>query len=290
MSAPILCLSSMPDKIDFYQNYWNKKPFVVKKYVPSTIMKKMISADELAGLSLEDDIRSRIVIRGKDKEVWKCNHGPFHENDFAKLGEENWSLLVQKVDRHHEKTGQLLSIFEFAPIWLLDDIMGSYSTTGGGVGPHLDSYHVFLVQGMGVRKWKIAREPLQNADYIENLDLKILKDDFDGDMFEVSVGDVIYIPPMYPHSGTTIKESMTYSIGFLGPSLSEMMVEYGHYIEEHEAINSRYTANGLDTSSAGPLISAKEVDNFRASIINTIKSEDFDVWLKSYFTRRDDDD
>jgi hypothetical protein len=73
-------------------------------------------------------------------------------------------------------------------------------------------------------------------------------------------------------------------------SLSEMMVEYGHYIEEHEAINSRYTANGLDTSSAGPLISAKEVDNFRASIINTIKSEDFDVWLKSYFTRRDDDD
>ena len=286
MSNSVLCLETMPDQATFYRKYWNKIPFVVRNAIK---VGGLIEADELAGLSLEEDIRSRIVTKGAGSTDWKCEHGPFKEDKFSQLGEEGWSLLVQDVEKHHPPMQQILKPFGFSPCWLIDDVMVSYSVPGGGVGPHLDSYHVFLIQGQGKRRWKLGREAIKNEEYIQDIDLKILKDEFEGDTFDVEEGDLIYIPPLFAHAGDTIKESLTFSIGFLGPSLSELLVEFGHYIEEQATMNHRYDANELDASSAGEDMSNGELANFRGTLTDAIHSDHFEVWLKNYFSKPDDD-
>lgn len=287
MSKTVESLLSFPDEVEFYQNYWNKKPFVVRKGVSEIIINGLISADELAGLSLEEDIRSRIVRSGKTPQDWICEHGPFEEDIFSSLPVRNWSLLVQDVEKNHPPTADILDPFGFSPCWLIDDVMVSYSTPGGGVGPHLDSYHVFLIQGKGKRSWKIGRKKIRKEKYIEGLDLKILREAFIGDEFEVESGDVIYIPPLFPHSGETIDESMTYSVGFLGPSMAEMLIEFGHYIEEQESLNSRYEGGQLDANSSGEDMDESEVNNFRTSLTELIKSDQFEEWLRHYFKNED---
>ncbi len=152
----------------------------------------------------------------------------------------------------------------------------------------MDSYHVFLVQGVGKRIWKIARETLEKEKYIQGIDLKILEVDFDGEIVEVEQGDVLYIPPKFPHSGETISESMTFSIGFLGPSLAELLVEFGQYVEEQEVLNSRYDANELDLRSAGDKISQNEIANFRQRMICALNSNHFENWLRDYFETSED--
>lgn len=280
MNKQIVCLTSLPSEVDFYEIYWNKKPFLIKAGINDLILTELIGADELAGLSLEEDVRSRIVKSGS----WECEHGPFDEDVFASLGEKNWSLLVQDVEKFHPPTADILKPFGFSPCWLIDDVMVSYSTPGGGVGPHLDSYHVFLVQGMGRRRWKIGAAPIQNEIFVDGLDIKILEEDFDGDDVEVTEGDILYIPPNFPHSGQTIDESLTYSIGFLGPSIAELLVEYGHYIEEQGEINVRYDGNELDQTSSGENMSPGEVANFRTSLSHALHSDHFEKWLHGYFS------
>ena len=279
MSKSIKYLSSLPSERDFYELYWNKMPFIVKEGIDQSILSELIDANELAGLSLEEDVRSRIV----QSESWSCAHGPFEENVFLTLGENNWSLLVQDVEKFHPPTAGILKPFGFSPCWLIDDVMVSYAVPGGGVGPHLDSYHVFLVQGMGKRLWKIGRSPIQDEKLVADLDIKILEEEFDGDTVEVTAGDILYIPPKFPHAGETIDESLTYSIGFLGPSIAELFVEYGHYIEERGEINLRYAGNKLDQMSAGENMSGGEVANIRSSLGNALNSDHFDKWLRGYF-------
>ena len=288
MSKAVITLSSFPDVTEFYKTYWNKKPFIVKSAISDDVLSGLIPADELAGLTLDEDVRSRIVKAGGAPQDWICEHGPFDEDYFSELPEENWSLLVQDVEKYHPPTAEIITPFGFSPKWLIDDVMVSYSVPGGGVGPHFDSYHVFLIQGQGKRTWKLGREAIRNEGYIEGIDLKILKDEFVGDTFEVTQGDVIYIPPLFPHSGKTLEESLTFSIGFLGPSLSEMMVEFGQFIEEQETLNKRYDADLLDPTSSGEIIASKEVDNFRRTMIDAINSDQFDEWLRDYFENDED--
>ncbi len=288
MPKAIPVLSQMPDVVELYQEYWNKKPFLVKGLVETEITRHLISAEELAGLSLEEDVRSRIVKKGNTPSDWSCDHGPFEESLFSSLGERNWSLLVQDVEKHHVPTGKLMEPFSISPRWLIDDVMVSYSTPGGGVGPHVDSYHVFLVQGAGRRRWKVGFDVIRDEHYIDGIDLKILKDPFDGQVFEVECGDVIYIPPGIAHEGETLEAGLTYSIGFLGPSLSELFVEFGHYIEEQEKLNWRYDAGLLDHTSAGEEMSDDEVSNFKSALAETIASHHFEKWLKNYFTELKD--
>lgn len=289
MTNSLSVLTKLPDAFDFYKNYWNKKPFVVKNAIRSNILSNLISPEELAGLSLEEDVRSRIVTKGQKENEWTCEHGPFDEDIYNQLGEENWSLLVQRVEQYHDGTKAILSEFGFSPCWLIDDIMVSFSVAGGGVGPHLDSYHVFLVQGKGERIWKVGNAPEHNEKYITNLDLKILEDDFIHTEITVGEGDVIYIPPYYPHEGKTIEDALTYSIGFLGPSTSELLIEFGHYLEEQEILNNRYTGGKLNETSSGDNMAEQEVDNFRDTLVDVIQSPQFETWLKSYFVRSYDD-
>jgi 50S ribosomal protein L16 3-hydroxylase len=277
-------VDKFPEAEEFYKTYWGRKPFIVRDAINHHTLDNLIDGDSLAGLALEDDIKSRIVIT-EDNNKWTCHHGAFDEDKFATLGERNWSLLVQNVDQYHTDTAKLLKAFNFSPRWLMDDIMVSYSTIGGNVGPHFDSYHVFLVQGMGKRKWKVGRAPIENVEYSDNADLLVLKDGFEGDETEVSIGDVIYIPPYFGHQGiTTTKEAMTFSVGFLGPKLSEIMSEYSYYLEQNPDHNTRYTGQGLDVRSAAFLIDPSATNSLRHDLISTIQSNNFSAWMAEYFS------
>ena len=126
-----MILNEFPSTDDFYKTYWGKKPFIVRGAIDQDLFDDLIDGDSLAGLSLEEDIKSRLVITEPENNKWICHHGPFPEDKFSTLGDSNWNLLVQNVEQYHPETAQLLSAFNFSPRWLMDDIMVSYSATGG---------------------------------------------------------------------------------------------------------------------------------------------------------------
>ena len=278
-----LILDALPTTEEFFREFWNKKPFVVRGMISKKIMGALIDEDYLAGLSLEEEVESRLVKKGKKQNDWTCDHGPFHEKDFAGLGEEDWSLLVQNIDKHHDATADLLKCFNFSPRWLLDDIMVSFSPKGGTVGAHTDSYHVFLVQGKGERCWKVANEPIKNEDYINDISLKILEASFEGEDITVTEGDVIYIPPKFAHQGISLKPSLTYSVGFLGPSLSDMLIQFGQYLEENHLEIPRYLGQNLTESAVPFHITPNHCDDLKFFMTDVFTQDYFNKWLTHYF-------
>lgn len=286
----MIILDTFPTADEFYKTYWGCKPFIVRGAIAADQFDNVIDGDELAGLSMEDGIKSRIVTTAPQGNKWTCEHGPFEEDRFAALGTENWSLLVQNVEQYHTDTANLLKAFNFSPRWLLDDIMVSCSATGGSVGPHTDSYHVFLVQGTGRRIWTVGDTPIENEDCIEGLDLKVLKNGVQGETIEVTIGDVIYIPPHFAHEGKTLETALTFSVGFLGPKMSELFVEYGQYLEQIETGNTRYTGQGLNTRSSAFSIAPHAQKTIRSELLNALHADSFAVWLAEYFSTPTDDD
>ncbi|MBT4931998.1 MAG: cupin domain-containing protein [Rhodospirillaceae bacterium] len=283
-------LEAMPTVDDFYELYWNRCPFVVRGAISKDVIDGLIGADELAGLSMEQAPLSRMVKTAGPGRAWSCRFGPFTEQDFKNTGEKDWSLLVQNVEQFHPETAVLLSHFNFAPRWLMDDIMVSYSAVGGSVGPHIDSYHVFLVQGQGKRIWKVADQTMAQETYIGGLDLKVLDGDFVGQDVEVSCGDVLYLPPKFAHQGTTLEASLTFSVGFLGPKLSELFSGYGHYLSMREDLDQRYAGDGIVGDSAGFTLASGVVDDVRGCFAGQLETMDFRRWLVQFFTESGHED
>lgn len=285
-SSSLAILDTLPSIADFYGQYWNKRPFLVRDAIDPAVMDGLIAPDELAGLSMEETARSRMV----SADDWACRFGPFTEDDFNTAGKPPWSLLVQNVEQFHTDTATLLRAFNFAPRWLMDDIMVSFSTEGGTIGGHVDSYHVFLVQGQGVRRWTIGHEPVIDEAYIDGLNLKILKDPVDGVTVEVTSGDILYVPPHFAHEGTTLEDALTFSVGFLGPKLSELYDAYGFYLAEHETLDQRYTGAGLGADSSGFALSNDAVALLRDQFSQSLTTPAFSAWLSSFFTASTSED
>lgn len=283
-------LDTMPDAAEFYATYWTQTPFVVRGGIAPEVFEGLISAEELAGLSLEEAPQSRLMKTLGASENWSCRFGPFNEQDFESLGETDWTLLVQNVEQFHPDTGALLHHFDFTPRWLMDDIMVSYSEPGGSVGPHIDNYHVFLVQGQGRRRWTIGHQPLSKETYIEGLDFKVLTDSIDGTDIELNLGDILYLPPRFAHEGTTLESAMTFSVGFLGPKTSELLAGYGAYLSDKEDLDHRYVGAGLCADSSGFQINSTTVDTLREHLGVPLADEDFSRWLVEFFTASSHED
>lgn len=288
--ATLDALDALPSAVDFYAYYWNKRPFLVRDAIDQTVMDRLITPDELAGLSMEETARARIVTRQDAQKNWACQFGPFTEEDFNTAGMPPWSLLVQNVEQFHSDTATILRAFNFAPRWLMDDIMVSFSTTGGTIGGHVDSYHVFLVQGQGTRRWTIGRNPIIDEAYIDGLDLKILRDPIDGVEVEVHSGDILYIPPHFAHEGITLDDALTFSVGFLGPKLSELYGAFGQHLADFEALDHRYVGAGLSADSAGFALSIDTVEALRNHLAQPLNTPAFSEWLAAFFTGSTNED
>jgi len=209
-------------KQEFLRDYWQKKPLLIKQALPEFI--SPLTPDELAGLACEEEFESRIVIGSTDDNNWRLNNGPFPEEDFANLPDDNWTLLIQGVDRYVDEVYHLISHFDFIPRWRFDDVMISYAATGGSVGPHFDFYDVFLLQGSGKRRWHISNENCTLDNYLNNVPLRIMKQ-FDAEIvWDAEPGDVVYIPPKVAHHGVSLDdECITLSIGYRSYSKQEML-------------------------------------------------------------------
>lgn len=212
----------------FLAEYWQKKPLLIRGAIPD--FKGLLSPEELAGLACEDDVQARIIKNNNGK--WSVQQSPFDEADFAKLPAKDWTLLVQSVNHYLPEATDLLGLFDFIPHARLDDLMVSYAPTGGGVGAHVDSYDVFLLQGSGKRNWKISAQ--KDLSLIENAPLKILKNFKAEQEWTLEAGDMLYLPPQIAHWGISESDDcMTYSIGFRAPKTQELQHEFLNFLQDN---------------------------------------------------------
>ncbi len=210
---------------DFMRQYWQKKPLLIRAALADCNL--LLSPAELFGLAQKEGVESRLIEQKKPKAgsvtpLWKMSHGPHAALPPAKR--KDWTLLVQGVDLHHAASYALLQQFRFVPDARLDDVMVSYASEGGGVGPHFDSYDVFLLQTQGQRRWRIGAQ--KDLTLVEGAPLKILQNFKPTQDFVLNPGDMLYLPPRYAHDGVAVgTDCITYSIGFRAPSASEMARE-----------------------------------------------------------------
>ncbi|MBZ4201086.1 MAG: cupin domain-containing protein [Methylotenera sp.] len=234
MNQPLALLNQLTSS-EFLDQYWQKKPLLIKAAMPN--FAGLLSPEELAGLACEEDVQSRIVEYKNGQ--WHTQHGPFTEKDFAALPEvpsaqHNWTLLVQSVNHFLPEANALLQQFSFIPHARLDDLMVSYAPNGGGVGPHFDSYDVFLLQGQGKRLWRISEQT--DLTLVEGAPLRILKNFDTKQEWLLEAGDMLYLPPHLAHWGIAVadgdKDCMTYSIGFRAPKNQELASEFLGFMQD----------------------------------------------------------
>lgn len=221
---------------EFLRDYWQKRPLLIRQAIPN--FESPISPDELAGLACEDHVESRIIMEKGGKTPWQLRNGAFTEKDFSRLPPTHWTLLVQEMNRHVPEIADILDLFNFVPSWRVDDLMISYAPQHGSVGPHIDSYDVFLLQAKGFRRWQISREV---GEFLPDLDLKILKKFQAEETWILAPGDMLYLPPNVAHHGVALEECMTFSIGFLAPTHTEMLNDYVQNVTAQMDKDLRYT-------------------------------------------------
>ena len=203
----------------FMRRHWHKKPLLVRQAIPN--FQPPVLRPEMFALAAEESVESRLV--QQIKGGWKLRHGPFARRSLPAMSQREWTLLVQGVDLHNDAVHQLMQQFRFVPEARLDDLMISYATDGGGVGPHFDSYDVFLLQAHGRRRWRIGRQ--KDLTLKEGIPLKVLAEFEPEEEFVLEPGDMLYLPPRYAHDGIAEGECMTYSIGVRAPARAELAQE-----------------------------------------------------------------
>tara|TARA_B100001094_G_scaffold333315_1_gene410623 strand:+ start:4839 stop:5972 length:1134 start_codon:yes stop_codon:yes gene_type:complete len=224
-----------PDK--FITQHWQKKPLFLKGAFPN--FHDPLDADELAGMALEDFITSRVILRQGDQ--WIAKQGPF--TDYSEFGSTHWQLLVQAVNHWVPQCQDIVNAFDFLPDWRVDDLMMSYCTPQGGVGPHIDQYDVFIIQGQGTRNWQVGAE----GSYSLRKDIKHMAiiESFEP-ILDVTMqpGDLLYIPAGCPHQGITHTDApaLSYSLGFRAPLQRELLSSWADYLEEHQLASTRFTS------------------------------------------------
>ncbi|RTZ15659.1 cupin domain-containing protein [Vibrio aquaticus] len=219
------------DMTEFLAEHWHKKPTVIKRGFADFV--DPISPDELAGLSMEEEVDSRFI-SNKDNN-WTATHGPLPESHFESLDESHWQLIVQACNHWHLGAAELVEPFKQLPQWLFDDLMVCFSAPEGGVGPHIDQYDVFIIQGSGKRRWRVG--DIDKGQYKESIQAGALRqiEGFDAIIDEVlEPGDILYIPPGFPHEGNTLEPSMSYSIGFRSPKEQELLSNFADYVLAHD--------------------------------------------------------
>ena len=264
----------------FLQHYWQKKPLLVRGALADYA--SPISADELAGLALESEVESRIVeSQGRD---WTLKHGPFTEEDFLGLPEQDWTLLVQGVDLWVPEVQALLAQFAFLPPWRLDDVMVSFACPGGSVGPHFDQYDVFLLQVEGQRRWQIGAECSKETPLRDNSPLRILQEFNAREEWLLDPGDMLYLPPGVAHWGVAQTECLTYSIGFRSPSIADMLGDLSVELMT-QGYDVHYRDPALTPTMASSNIDQAFIDQAKQQLWQAINDDDLiSDWFARFMT------
>ncbi|MBA2675511.1 cupin domain-containing protein [Ramlibacter sp.] len=266
----------------FMKRHWQKEPLLVRGAVPG--LKPLLSRAELFALAARDGVESRMVVRQGKK--WELRQGPFARRALPPLAQPGWTLLVQGVDQHHAGLHALQQQFRFVPDARLDDLMVSYASDGGGVGPHFDSYDVFLLQAQGQRRWRIGRQ--DDLGLRPGMPLKILARFQPQQEFVLEPGDMLYLPPQYAHDGIAEGECQTYSIGFRAPRRGELARELLQRLADDAAdiAGERLYADGNQAATDAPAAVPASLQRFaRDAVAAALKDADaLDRALGEYLT------
>ena len=255
---------------EFLRDYWQKKPLLVRQAIPD--FESPISPDELAGLALEEEVESRLVIEHGERP-WELQRGPFNEDTFQDLPERDWTLLVQAVDQFVPEVAELLEDFKFLPKWRIDDLMISFAAPGGGVGPHFDNYDVFLLQAHGHRRWQIGQMCDADSPLLPHADLKILAQFEPTDEWVLAPGDMLYLPPCLAHCGTAEDDCMTYSVGFRAPSAAEVLTHFTDFLGQFLPDEERYSDADIQPSEDPNQIQRDALERLKALLNEHMSDE-----------------
>ncbi|MGV3556408.1 MAG: JmjC domain-containing protein [Croceibacterium sp.] len=266
----------------FLRDHWQKKPLLIRN--PWDGWRNPLEPDELAGLACEDSVESRLIMQ--DAGRWNLEQGPLDESRFGQLGGRPWTLLVQSVDHHVPAVAALLEAFRFIPDWRIDDVMVSYADDGGGVGAHYDQYDVFLLQGLGRRRWQLGGSCDEQTELLPHDDLRLLADFEPLDEWILEPGDMLYVPPGVAHNGIAVGDQcMTYSIGFRAPSRSELIAGWSEHLLAELGDDERYTDSDLAVQRNPGEIGSGALDRLHAMTAAALGDRDaFARWFGQFTT------
>ncbi len=222
----------------FMDEYWQKKPLLIRQAFAD--FKTPISADELAGLACEEEVNSRIVMEKDGDYPWFPMFGPMSDEIYASMPKTHWSLIVNDLEKYIPELSWIIDSFRFIPEWRLDDLMISYAADQGSVGPHIDLYDVFIMQGEGKRRWQINSQPVSEDNQVKETPLRIQKDFESEEEWIMEPGDMLYLPPGIQHYGVSLGESLSYSIGFRATSHADIVNEFIGYITQNLSTDLTY--------------------------------------------------
>jgi 50S ribosomal protein L16 3-hydroxylase len=214
----------------FFEKYWRKKPLLIKAGVSG--LDTLLSKSDIWRMAGNPDLTSRLVTKTSGPRGWTMDFGPFPKTHLKSLPDKNWTVLIQEIDHVRSELNTLRRYFEVTPQWLFDDIMVSFAVDQGSVGPHIDQYDVFLIQGFGNRRWQISDRCASQPDLLEGLPLKIMKRFTPTMEWLCEPGDVLYLPPMVPHFGVASGECSTFSVGFRSITQREIIHSFIDLVSE----------------------------------------------------------
>jgi 50S ribosomal protein L16 3-hydroxylase len=267
----------------FLQHHWQKTPLLIRQGLANT--EHLISPDELAGLACEEEIESRLV--SYQQQQWQLRHGPFSDTDFSQLPKSHWTLLVQAVDHVSPAIAELMDSFRFIPNWQLDDIMVSYASEGGSVGPHFDNYDVFLVQASGQREWQLGPQCDESSALLDHPDLLLL-DNFECQQsFVLNPGDILYIPPRYSHWGIAKdNDCITCSVGFRAPKVADIIGEYAEHLALGALSQQRFQDHSPQLQDNPGEISRHVIEQLRDLLVKAVDDRQaLESWFGQYMTQ-----
>ena len=274
---------------NFLAEYWQRKPLLIRQALPD--FSSPIEADELAGLALEEDIESRLIVESKASPYWTLQCGPFAEDSFQSLPPSHWTLLVQAVDQWVPEVHELLGHFDFLPQWRVDDIMLSYAADQGSVGPHFDQYDVFLLQADGQRRWRLGQHCDANTPLLKGPALSIINDFEQSEEWLLEPGDMLYVPPGLAHWGVAEGECMTYSVGFRAPRASELLGDLATELLSKSSGNGSDELIYRDPALTAPMAKGVIDERFIAEVKNLLlrqldDKEQLAQWFARFMTTR----
>lgn len=256
----------------FLRDYWQKRPLLIRGAIRD--FQCPLTPDDLAGLSCIEGTLGRLVRFDRRRDRWHLESGPFAESRFASLPRRDWTLLVQDVDRWDPDVRRLLELVAFLPRWRIDDIMVSYAVPGGSVGAHVDQYDVFLLQGLGSRRWQIDARANPPLAFREDAPIRLLKHFDASHDWLLAPGDMLYLPPGVPHFGVAEDACLTLSIGMRAPSAGEMLAAFAaeNALEIDEA--QRYADPDVTAAAAPGEVDAATLRRVRATLAAAIALDD----------------
>jgi len=272
----------------FLRRHWQKRPLLVRGAIPR--FEPPVTPGALLGLARRPDVESRLVLEKDGRRPWQVVPGPLHSRVLSRLPASHWTVLVHGVDVHVPDVADLVERFDFLPRWRVDDVMVSLAAPAGSVGPHVDRYDVFLLQGQGRRRWRIARH--FDPEHRPGLDLRVLRRFRAEAEWILGPGDMLYLPPGMAHHGVALDEGTTFSIGFRAPSHALLLAGFLHRLVQQADRARLYEDGDLSPAREPGEISPAAVRRLRAIVVRggRVDSEAFARFAGEHLTERGGED